>query len=136
MERWIRGLRPASKDVAVDVANDWDAEFRARHTERKARVAPYRELVDEISALLFRHDPIGINFEDNTDEYDPEAETIVLRLVDSGTDLSVEQTEVVVHEEFVHWFGDGVAGPVDRYRKIAQEIRELWRPARKTGADE
>ena len=86
--------------------------------------------------VLLRHDPIGINFEDNTDEYDPEAETIVLRLVDSGTDLSVEQTEVVVHEEFVHWFGDGVAGPVDRYRKIAQEIRELWRPARKTGADE
>ena len=40
--------------------------------ERKRLKAEYRELFDEVSKLLFQHDPIGINFEDNTDEYEPE----------------------------------------------------------------
>jgi len=32
----------------------------------------------------------------------------------------------VVHEEFVRWFGDGNAGPVEQYAQIAYEIWELW----------
>jgi hypothetical protein len=32
------------------------------------------------SELLFRHDPVGINFEVNTDEYEPKAGTILPRL--------------------------------------------------------
>lgn len=84
---------------------------------------------------MFRHDPIGINFEDNIDEYDPEAETIVLRLIDAGTTLSADEIKVLVHEEFVRSFGDGIAGAVERYRGIAVEIRELWRPALPAGGD-
>jgi hypothetical protein len=35
-------------------------------------------LFDSVSALLFRHDPIGIAFDnENTDEYDPETGTIL-----------------------------------------------------------
>src|SRR5438552_13976949 len=40
----------------------------------------YRNLYDATIALLFRHDPVGINFEDNTDEYAPEAGTILPKL--------------------------------------------------------
>jgi hypothetical protein len=40
--------------------------------------AEYGQLVDSMSALLFRHDPIGIAFDnENTDEYDPETGTIL-----------------------------------------------------------
>src|ERR1700681_4923451 len=79
----------------------------------------YPDLFNEASAILFRHDPIGINFEDNTDEYDPEAGTILTRL---RRDLSAEQTTTIVHEEFVRWFEPETAGPRERYTAVAAEI--------------
>jgi hypothetical protein len=50
--------------------------------ERKQRVVGHEEIVGRVSALLFAADPVGINFDDNTDEYDLEAEMIVIRLLD------------------------------------------------------
>jgi hypothetical protein len=59
--------------------------------ERKALSGTYKRLFTEVSAILFRHDPIGINFEGNTDEYDPEAGTILPRLrPDSHAAIAVE----------------------------------------------
>jgi hypothetical protein len=79
----------------------------------------YQHLVVAIEALLFRHDPIGINFGSNTDEYRAEAQTIVPRLRSASDEDAVLQ---IVHEEFVTWFG--VAGPMQSYRPIAADI---WR---------
>jgi hypothetical protein len=53
------------------------------------------DLVSRVEALLFCHDPIGINFDTNTDEYRPEA-----------------------HRQ--------IAGPVERYRVVAESIWGLW----------
>jgi hypothetical protein len=61
----------------------------------------YGELFDSLAALLYRHDPIGINFQDNTDEYELEAETIVPRL---HSCRSADDVLQVVHGEFVRWF--------------------------------
>jgi hypothetical protein len=83
----------------------------------------YRTLFDEIAALLFNHDPMGINFASNTDEYDPEARTILPRL---NTCESVDDVRLVVHEEFCHWFGDGIVGSAESYQKIAKDIWDLW----------
>ena len=82
----------------------------------------YPRIYDELLALLFRHDPIGINFETNFDEYSPEVRTILPRLVDSNSTNDVLR---VVYEEFTDWFGD--AGPRQRYEEMAPEIWELWR---------
>lgn len=51
---------------------------REQILENRRRLrAEYGELFDSMAALLFRHDPIGINFDgENTDEYEPEVETI------------------------------------------------------------
>ena len=38
------------------------------------------KLSDRVSAILFEEDPIGINFADNTDKYQPEVDTILPRL--------------------------------------------------------
>lgn len=94
-------------------------EVRLHRQQRKALSASYQQVLNEISAILFRHDLIGINFEDNTDEYDPEAGTILTRLSDN---LSLEQTRVIVHEEFVRWFGRETAGPPERYASVAADI--------------
>lgn len=90
---------------------------------RKAK-DEYGELFDAVSALLFRHDPIGINAEVNTDEYDLETESILPRLKNSH---SAEDVQRIVHEEFVRWFDGGTAGRAERYSEISFEIWQLWR---------
>ncbi|MCI0344864.1 MAG: hypothetical protein L0221_05385 [Chloroflexi bacterium] len=73
--------------------------------------------------MLFIHDPIGINYEENTDEYDPEVATILPRLRTAQTPADVVS---IVHEEFVRWFNAEIAGPPERYAKIGDEIWKLW----------
>src|SRR5215469_6876095 len=93
--------------------------------ERRQLKAQYGELFDAVSAVLFRHDPIGIAFDnENTDEYDPETGTILPRLRNCK---SVSDVQRVVHEEFVRWFDVGNTGPEERYALIASEIWELCR---------
>ena len=91
--------------------------------ERGALSAAYKRLLAEISSILFRHDPIGINFDDNTDEYDPEAGTILPRL---RPDTSIEQLTTIVHEEFVRWFDREIAGPKDKYSAMAEDIQSAY----------
>jgi hypothetical protein len=92
--------------------------------ERRQLKAEYGQLFDAVSALFFRHDPIGIAFEnENTDEYDPETGTILprLRACKSSTDV-----RRIVHEEFCRWFGSETAGPAEKYTQIADETWQLW----------
>ena len=92
--------------------------------ERRQLREEYGELFDSTAALLFRHDPIGISFENpKMDEYEPEAGTILprLRVCNSSDDVLR-----VVHEEFVRWFEASNAGPPERYTQIASEIWQLW----------
>lgn len=91
--------------------------------ERRRLKAEYRELFDEVTALLFRHDPISLNYETNTAEYEAEAGTILPRLRSCH---SPEDVRRVVHEEFVRWFSADTAGTEDYYSEIAAEIWEQW----------
>ena len=87
-------------------------------------------MFNAVSALLYRKDPIGINFEDNPDEYDREAGTILPRLRGCQSEKDVLR---VVHEEFVRWFGLSDAGATEHYKEIAGETWRLWQrylPAR------
>ena len=83
----------------------------------------YGRLFDAVSALLFRYDPIGINFDTNSDEYDPEARTILPRLSECQSEADVVR---VVVEEFHRWFGDDIRGDNVSYKLIAAEIWQLW----------
>jgi hypothetical protein len=91
--------------------------------ERRRLKAEYGALFASVAALLYRHDPIGINFDFNTDEDEAEARTILPRLRGCN---SVDDVLQVVHEEFVRWFDAGTAGPPEHYRVIASEIWQLW----------
>jgi hypothetical protein len=92
---------------------------------RRRLKAEYGELFDAVAALLFRHDPIGIVFDGdiNTDEYEPEAGSILPRL---RACHSSEDVQSVVHSEFVGWFGEEIVGSKEYYKGIASEIWELW----------
>ena len=48
--------------------------------ERNRLKAAYGSLYESVLEALFRHDPICINYGNNTDEYEPEVGTILPRL--------------------------------------------------------
>lgn len=119
--KWFRRGKPASED------REWEriqAEVRAANQWRFDQTATQRDLVDAVSQLLFRADPVGINFDTNTDEYDAEAETIVIGLPRTG---GPEDVKALAHEALVQWFDAQTAGPADRYAAVAAEIWNLWR---------
>jgi hypothetical protein len=91
--------------------------------EKRRLKAEYGTLFEAMAEILFRHDPIGINFGDNTDEYEPEARTILPRL---RACRSSDDVLAVVHEEFRRWFGDDTAGPREGYNAVAEEIWRRW----------
>ena len=77
-----------------------------------------------ISAALFKNDPVGLDFEDNLDEYDTEAATILPRLRECE---SVADVRMVIHQEFCRCFDASTAGPLERYTGAAEDIWVLWR---------
>lgn len=101
------------------------AEIRRARQQRERAIASLGQqtTVQWLEALLFRHDPIGINFEDNTDEYRAEAETITLRRDEVR---SLQDAQRVVHEEFVRWFDASTAGRPERYASVARELWAVW----------
>ncbi|MBX3244319.1 MAG: hypothetical protein KF685_07665 [Acidobacteria bacterium] len=90
--------------------------------ERERLKAHYGKLFLDVSEVLFQHDPQGINFEDNTDEYDPETGTILPRLKDCHSESDVLS---VIIEEFRKWFSDD-PGDEKALKLAAYEIRQLW----------
>ena len=90
---------------------------------RQRLTAAYKGLHDDLLAILFHHDPMGLNFEDNTDEYAAEVSTIIARLRDAR---SAEDVRRIAHEEFVQWFEADSAGPESTYAGLAQDIWDAW----------
>ena len=91
--------------------------------ERTALRSKYGKLFETVSAILFEFDPMGISFDTNTDEYEPEAGTIIPRLNQVDT---VEDVMTIVHEEFVRWFDAEDVGKPENYAVIAGRIWEAW----------
>ncbi len=83
----------------------------------------YGRLFDQVAEILFRHGPIGIAFEYNTDEYEPEASTILPRLENAS---SQHEALDAIHEEFVEWFFAGNAGLKTEYEELAAEVWSAW----------
>jgi hypothetical protein len=107
--------QPASFDGQELDMTDQD-EIRRRRGELKRR---YGVAYERLSNILVTEDPVGINFEENTDEYEPEVGTILPRLCDCR---SAEDVRQVVHEEFVRWFDVSTAGPSEKYQAIAMRV--------------
>lgn len=106
-----------------DGLEDVEVRVRSQKRLRLKLTSESRDLVDEVAALLFRADPAGINFGSNTDEYESEAEVIVLGLEGAtGADDVAELAQRV----FSVWFDAHTAGPVERYEPVAAEIWDAW----------
>jgi hypothetical protein len=100
------------------------AKVKANKEARENVRAADPELFKMCSDALFKSDPMGINFESNTDEYEPEVGTILPRLPSCVT---AEDALSVVYEEFSRWFGTDTAGPKERYRPVSDKIWQIWK---------
>jgi hypothetical protein len=103
---------------------DWSQQARL---QRPAVKAKFGELFEEVSEILFRYDPMHINYGSNTDEYEPEVGTILPRLKQCR---SAQDVQAVVYDEFGRWFG--LPGEQEKYRQLSQEIWTAWRRYNKT----
>ena len=92
----------------------------AREARRRLK-AQWGASYERLSGILFAADPIGINFETNTDEYEPEVETILPRLSSCQSPSEVRE---IVHQEFRRWFDHETVGPASNYQNIAERIWE------------
>lgn len=120
MLNWLR--RRSRTQPSADA--DWKRISLRIEKDRQNRhqaLIGQEQVVSQIEAILFRHDLIGINFEENTDEYRAEAETITLRRAEAH---SVDDVRRIAHQEFVRWFDEKLAGPEVRFDSVAQDI---WR---------
>ena len=120
--KWFRREKRASEDL------QWEriqAEVRTAKQSRFEQTVTQRDLVDAMSQILFRADPVGINFETNTDEYDAEAETIVIGLPNARRP---EDVTALTHETFVQWFDAQVAGSIESLRRVRglHLVRRRW----------
>lgn len=81
----------------------------------------------EISKLLYRHDPMGLaRIGAPSDEYDSEAEDIAKQLRALSFENEIQE---LVHQVFVKWFDNDnpkvmLAGPIEKYAEIAREIHQ------------
>ena len=93
--------------------------------ERELLRQQYGQVYDDISSILFRHDVAEINFEFNTDEYEPEVDVILPRINDS---LSKEDLVNIIYEEFVNFFREDIIKPKGHidYIVMADEIWDVW----------
>lgn len=91
----------------------------------------YRRLHDELICILYRHDPIGIGMTTDgpPNEYEPEAGYILPRLQGVST---VAELSAILREEFIRWFDEDLAGPVETYLPIAEEILAAMRQLNET----
>lgn len=85
----------------------------------------YGDLYDRLLEIFFRLDPMGINFEVNTDEYDPEVRTVIPRIAEADSPVVLCR---IIHQEFVRWFGRTGTGEEEDYQALAQEVWQTWKP--------
>ncbi|MDG1732573.1 MAG: hypothetical protein P8H39_06295 [Thalassotalea sp.] len=85
----------------------------------------YGTLYSVVESILFTHDPAGVNFGDNTDEYAPEVDTILPRLKAAKKH---EDVALIVYEEILKWFDPSIAGDQSApiYSAIANDIWPKW----------
>ena len=90
---------------------------------RKNEFEEYEILKNSITEILAKHDLMGIVYESNPDEYNLEAKTI-LRKLDRCN--SIEETTNMIYQDFKSWFAPVDIGEKSRYKKLSEEIWNLW----------
>ena len=108
--------------------NEWmdEAERLELRNERGRLKKAYGQLFSDVTAILARHDPVGlVGIGAPEDEYEPEVGTILPRLREATNPADVHR---IVCEEFDRWFGlDTPKMAKGDFLPVAEEIWAAWR---------
>lgn len=99
------------------------AQIHEAQRRRRSQTAGVRDLVRAVSAVLYRADHLGIAAGHNTDEYDLEAELVVIGLPGTAGPPAVQ---TLAHATYVACFDEQLAGPLEAYAEVAAQIWRLW----------
>jgi hypothetical protein len=83
---------------------------------RKELRSEFGDLYDRVSAILFKEDPGGVNFEINPDEYESEVDMVLPRLPSCS---SVADVQVVLYDVLLKMFDEETVKGPDRLARIA-----------------
>lgn len=82
----------------------------------------YNLLINELQKIFNKCDPIGIYYEENNDEYDPEIQSILTK-IKIGMDKS--QLYELIYREFVYWFDKETVGEKKDYDSLTEEVYKI-----------
>ncbi|HXH94462.1 MAG TPA: hypothetical protein VNN25_22990 [Thermoanaerobaculia bacterium] len=99
-----------------------DPDLVLQRADRKRLKSEYSALFEDLSALLYQVDPARLNFGINPDEYEPEAGTILPRVMELETASEIES---VIREELERWFGGGTRIEKATYEDLGAEVLAL-----------
>lgn len=111
-------LRRVFRDPAE---SDRQARRERVRGQRKALKRQYKGVFAELTRAFFEADPAGINFDTNTDEYEPEVGTVLPRLTGARSAADVKN---ILIEEFTFWF-EGSYDP-KRLAELSETVWQLW----------
>ena len=83
---------------------------------RKELRSEFGDLYERVSAILFKEDPGGVNFEINPDEYESEVDLILPRLPSCS---SVADVQGVVYDVLLKMFDEETVKAPNRLERIA-----------------
>jgi hypothetical protein len=85
----------------------------------------YKKRVEELSALIKRHDPANVSDEVPADESDLEAAPILAGI---GKCRNEEECLALVWSVFEKYFGGETVGPRENFKKLSSEIWACFGP--------
>ena len=91
----------------------------------------YKDLFAEMSAAFFEIDPVGVNFDTNSDEYEFEVGSVLPRLMYAG---SVSDVDEILKDEFSFWF-DRFSFDRARVSGLAERVWDIWLAHGRPGGD-
>jgi len=83
----------------------------------------YGLLLFKVTLILYRYDPIGLQFGCNADEYSGEARAIINILRQNPRGLP---TSVICKNVFTDYFTKCLAENFNKYQEMAEEIEKAW----------
>ena len=91
---------------------------------------PDPDLVDALTAVFERHDPLGLVTEDPDiagEEYAPEVTVIAARLPRANSE---EEARRLIHEVLTEWFDEASVGAEESLTPLAHDVWRAWNEAR------
>ena len=102
--------------------NEMKARDKSMGRDMESILKKYGVRFSELLHIFNKHDPQElIKIGCPTDEYSPEARSIIVQLDKNQT---VQEIQTIIYSEFVRFFSKASAGPKNNYKKLAEDIHQ------------